>query len=343
MKTKLVFAGIVCSLAALLLAGFASAAPAPQADGPNLLVNPGFESPYFKQCCHTEPIYLPGTPIDEVQVANGWSAWWLQPDLDPAHPGSCERMPASCVAWHRPEWRDANCGAACADRYRSGDNAQKYFTFWSLHDAGMYQQVSGIRPGTPLRFSIYMEAWSTNNGYGPSDPAQSMNMQVGIDPTGGLSAFSPNVIWSAPQDSFDAWGYYAIEAVAKASTVTVFTRSRPVYAIQHDDVYLDDASLVVIGGGGQQPASPSSPSAAGSPNSPAAAPTARPTAAGNIVQPEKLPTPAADGKIYYVIRSGDTLTHIAVRFGTTVAHLKLLNGWTGNVIIYTGQKMIIGP
>ena len=145
MKNRLLLATVVCILANLVVTGMASAQPG-RIDGPNLLVNPGFEAPYQKQCCHTEGNYYPDTPIDEVQVAHGWSGWWLDPDQDAAHPSNCERMPAPCFAWHRPEWRDAACGAACAGRVHSGDNAQKYFTFWSLHDAGMYQQVSGVRP-----------------------------------------------------------------------------------------------------------------------------------------------------------------------------------------------------
>jgi LysM repeat protein len=340
MKAKLTLIGLLCMVAALPLAGLASAsAPAQPAavDGPNLLVNPGFESPYSKQCCHTDPNYFPNTPIDEVQVAAGWLGWWLQPGLDAAHPESCERIVGPCKAWHRPEWREANCGAACAGRWRTGDNAQKYFTFWSLHDAGMYQQVSGIRPGALLRFNTFMQGWSTNANYGPSDYAQSMHLRVGIDPTGGTNPYSANVIWSPPGESFDAWGLFQVEAVARASTVTVFTRSTPVYPIQHVDVYVDDASLVVVGGGGAAIAP------AGRPANAPLAPTPRPTTAGNIVPGEVRPTASADGNIYYVIRPGDTLTHIAARFGTTVARLKQLNGWTGNVIIYSGRTMIIGP
>lgn len=336
MKSKLVLSVVVCSLVALGLSGLASAETM-QVDGPNLLLNPGFESPYVKQCCHTEQTYFPGTPIDEVQVANGWFGWWQPADLDPEHPGSCHDKPAPCIAWHRPEWREANCGAVCANRIRTGNNAQKYFTFWSVHDAGMYQQVSGIRPGALLRFSVYMQGWSTNAAYGLSDKAQSMNMRVGIDPTGGANGFSPNIIWSAPNDVYDTWGLYVIEAVARSSTVTVFTRSRPVYPVQHNDVYIDDASLVVVGGGA---ASPSAGAATG--GQAIVQPT--PIRPGNIVPSEPRPTPAADGKIYYIVRSGDTLTHIAARFGTTVARLKLLNGLTGySPRIVTGQRLIIGP
>jgi len=51
-------------------------------------------------------------------------------------------------AWHRPEYRSANCHfPICAPRIHSGEDAQHYFTFFSLHDAGIYQQVSGITPG----------------------------------------------------------------------------------------------------------------------------------------------------------------------------------------------------
>lgn len=334
MKTRLAFVGILCGIAALVLAGLATAAPQ-RADGPNLLKNPGFESPYSKQCCQTDlSQYFPDTPIDEVQVADGWFGWWLQPDLDPAHPASCFRIDSpACVAWHRPEWREASCGPVCADRIRSGNNAQKYFTFWSVHDAGMYQPVSGIAPGSRLRFSVYMQAWSTNTAYGPSDPAQNIGMRVGIDPTGGANAFSPNVIWSPVNDTYDAWGLYAVEAVARGRAVTVFTRSTPLYPLQHNDIYLDDASLVVVGGGAAPPVAPGASGAS----------TARPTATGSLVGPEPSPTPGADGKNYYIVRRGDTLTHIAARFGTSVARLKLLNGFKGNVIIYVGQKIIIGP
>lgn len=321
MKSRLLLVGMLCSLFALALSGLASAAPM-QVDGPNLLVNPGFERPYVKQCCHDEPQFYPGTPIDEVQVATGWSGWWLVPGLDPLHPGNCENLPWPCTAWHRPEWREANCGAPCANRIHTGDNAQKYFTFWSIHDAGMFQQVSGIRPGSRLRFSVYMQAWSTNAAYGPSDPAQSMNMRVGIDPTGGTNGFSPNIIWSAPNDVYDAWGLYQVEAIAQGTTVTVFTRSAPVYGVQHNDVYVDDGSLVVVGAGA------------------AVAAPVPPT--GNIVPGETLPT--SGGPVYYIVQPGNNLYRIALRFGTTVARLKQLNNLTGlNPIIHPGQRLIVGP
>src|SRR5260221_14283010 len=64
----------IAFMLSLVFSVVGSAAAAPTADGPNLLENPGFESPYVKQCCQTDlSLYYPNTPIGEVQVANGWS------------------------------------------------------------------------------------------------------------------------------------------------------------------------------------------------------------------------------------------------------------------------------
>lgn len=306
---------MLCLAVALSAAGSVYAAPvtAPAAaDGPNLLVNPGFESPYVKQCCHTEPGYFPNTPIDEVQVASGWFGWWLQPDEDPLHPGSCENRPGCQIAWHRPEWREANCGPVCANRVRSGSNAQKYFTFHSVHDAGMYQSVSGLAPGARVRFSIYMQAWSTHADYGTSSGQQTMGMRIGIDPFGGTNPFSANIQWTPVNDVYDTWGFYAIEAVAQNSTVTVFTRSAPHYGLQHNDIYLDDASLVVVG---------SSPA-----NNPAPAATA---------------APAQVTGFRYVVVSGDNYYRIARKFGVSVAAILQANPTATPNLLRVGQVIIV--
>jgi LysM repeat protein len=296
--------GLVLSLAACL-AFAGSAAAAPLADGPNLLQNPGFEAPYVKQCCQTDfAHFLPNTPIGEVQVAHDWLGWWLQPNLDPQHPSA-----GATIAWHRPEWREAACGPVCANRVRSGNDAQKYFTFFSVHDAGMYQQVSGLTPGTQLRFSIYMQAWATDNNYGPSNFVQHMGMRVGIDPFGGTDAFSPNVVWSTSFDTFDAWGLYTVQAAAQSNTVTVFTRSSPLYGSQHNDIYLDDASLVAVGAGGDNGAA--------------------------AVQPTSVPATT------YVVKAGDNYYRIAQRFGVSVSSLYQVNHITNTHILFIGTVLTI--
>ncbi len=313
MKTAIRHGLLVSVVILIIFSSVGGAAAAPAADGPNLLQNPGFEAPYAKQCCHTEPGFPANQPIDEVQVAWGWRAWWLQPG-DPQHPSS-----GANPAWHRPEYREANCGAPCANRIRSGSDAQKYFTFWSVHDAGMYQQVSGVTPGALLRFSVYMQAWSVNANAGLSDYRQIMNMRVGIDPFGGTDAFSPNIVWSTPFDTYDTWGLYSIEATASNGTVTVFTRSNPLYGNQHNDIYVDDASLVVVG--------------AGQPNNP---PAPQPT-----VAPPPTQAPAPVPGFTYVVQPGDNYFSIAQRFGVSESALLQANNVTNPRVLFVGTVLII--
>jgi LysM repeat protein len=193
---------------------------------------------------------------------------------------------------------------------RSGSDAQKYFTFFSVHDAGMYQQVPGLTPGTQLRFSIYMQAWATDNDYGPSNFVQHMGMRVGIDPFGGTNAFSPNVIWGSAFDTFDTWGLYTVEAAAQSNTVTVFTRSTPLYGSQHNDIYLDDASLVAVGAGGED--------------------------GGSVA-----PTPAPAAATSYVVVRGDNYYRIAQKFGVSVAALYQVNHITNTSILFIGTVLTI--
>jgi LysM repeat protein len=316
-------------LAALLLAGTLGVAPvkaAPAADGPNLLANPGFEAPYVKQCCHTEPQYYPNTPIDEVQVANGWRGWWLEPRY-PDFPPVC----TGCTSWHRPEWRAS--GAPFTNRYRNGSNAQKYFTFYSVHKAGMYQQVSGITNGQKLRFSIYMHAWSGNGGSLISTVQDNdMGMKVGIDPYGGTDPFSSRIIWSNAFNTYDNWALYSVEATAQGSTVTVFTHSQARWGLEHNDIYIDDASLVVTDGSSSAP-QPTATTAPGATNAPAA--TAAPT-----LPPAPTATPVPQ-YTSYTIQRGDSLYVIARRFGTTAAVIQQLNGIVNISRIFAGQVIRI--
>jgi hypothetical protein len=160
-----------------------------------------------------------------------------------------------------------------------------------MHQAGLWQQVNGITPGARLRFSIYMQAWmcyefvkACNNGR-VSDQPSKMHLKVGIDPTGGDKPWGPDVVWSGEGDAWDQWVLFQVEAVARSSTVTGFTHSRADWdwARDNNDVYLDDASLVVIG---QAPAAqPTSP------------PKPQPTQAAQITQAQATRPPQPSSTI----------------------------------------------
>jgi LysM repeat protein len=302
------------------LVGLVLASPALQinAQEGNLLVNPGFESPYPQQ-------------VEAIAVAYGWTAWWVEPDSSTSFPSYCDYSvaPPSCQPYHRPEYGMA---FPYGERIRTGGNAQKYFSFFSTHLAGVYQQVTGVTPGQAYRFTVYVMTWSTNQDKGFTSAVQpSMGVQIGIDPNGGTDPFNANIVWSQSQNAFDVWNLIGVEAPARSSTITVFTRSWPQLALQHNDVYLDDAGLVAIGAA--DPSFPTSPPLA---TGGAALPGL------TIVPPTALfitSTPIPSGEVWYTVQPGDTLVRIAFYHQTTVDELKRLNSLTSNTI-YSNQKLL---
>ena len=316
------------------------------AQGRNLLKNPGFEGDFKIQCSFPggkpwQPVEcdgpVPSMPWQTVQIADGWVGWWQPPSTDRSardfyqqFPNYCGRnAPDGCVAWHQPEFRDTRSAPQDPPRIRTGENSQKYFTFWSVHQGGLYQVVEGLRPGTPLRFSIYMMAWSATkqNGVEPN-PHQSfgqtgMHMKIGLDPTGGTDPWSPDIVWSAEQESYDVFGRYDVQAVARSNKVTVFTHTQPDNPMQHNDVYLDDAELTLVGGIG-----PSDPL------------TINPPPALQAVG--AVTTTAADGRqVTHVIRPGDTLFALALQYGVPVDQIMALNGLTAESQVQIGRELII--
>lgn len=297
-----------------------------QTAGPNLLVDGGFEA--------SPPWPLQGGAGD-VYIAPGWQAYYLEsPPTYVQVPSNCSdtpKMPA-CY-WMRPRFSYVD-SAAFANRVHGGVRAQKYYSEGRMHEAGLMQRATGIRPGTPLRFSIFMQAWQcfdTNkcgaNGI-RSDQPGNMHLRVGIDPTGGMDPFSSSVVWSGEQGAFDRWVEFSVQAAAKSDAVTVFTHSRAEwdFARQNNEVYLDDASLVIVSGPGAAAPTAVSQPAETTPvaGAPAATLTARP-----------------DGSVVHIVKPGDTLYDIALQYNVRVDDLYRLNNLTPASILSIGQEIVV--
>lgn len=244
----------------------------------NLLRNPGFEGDYFAW-----------NGIPEVQVAHEWTPWWVE---------DVNRDPR----WHRPEWKRA-AASQFAYRVKSGGAAQQWFTFHASHFAGMYQQVSNVTPGQTYRFSVWVQVWSSlednaRTSVGPANP----HLQIGIEPNGvavpGWAWPPGGVIWSheAPMNqAIDGWALMSVEAVAQSETITVYLRTNPEFANKHNDIYIDDASLIAVSA---QPASPPAPTdtpvpAVQPPSGPTAVPataTLVPATSTTTAEPTATPT-----------------------------------------------------
>ena len=336
MWRRVLFVGLVFTLALSLSGMGKRVAPAQAQAGGNLLVNGDFEMGAGEAWPFQDG-------IPEVQIAPGWRAFYV--DQRPAYakiPDYCAPDDTHC-AWGRPEFRGTSA-AEFAYRIHGGFLSQKYFSWNRQHEAGLYQTVGNITPGTVLRFQIYMQTWSCLPGEQWNDcptahlsnqPAP-MHTKVGIDPTGGTNPWSPTVVWSPEKDAFDVYTLFTVEATAQASSVTVFTYSRADWPEPWpriaNDVYIDDGSLVAIGQGQVQPTT-APPPTPGLPQPTSAIPAA----------PAATSTPRPDGAVIHVVKPGDTLLGIAIQYGIELEELQRLNAGTlgPNNLIIVGQELVI--
>jgi len=246
------------------------------AQGPSLIQNPGFERPY---------VALPQK--ENCAVAAPWVAWYRE--------GTREEV--SQGYRFAPEYKAAFRADFPGNRVRNGELSQQWFHSYGNFEAGVLQQVSRIPVGAKLRFEIWGMSWSCDNeskgncgGATSGDPSP-MHFKVGIDPTGGGDPFSPAVVWGEENNAYDQWTLLSVEAVAKNSTVTAYVYSYPTYRSQDNNIYLDDASLVIVA----QPPAPTrkptdKPTATPMPtNTPV--PTAVPTTVAPTTAPPTLAPP----------------------------------------------------
>jgi len=186
----------------------------------------------------------------------GWNLWYVWEQAAP------EWDPGNLTGHAQPESRYAEH----QERIHTGKSGGLMFTFYRIHQGGYYQQIPA-QNGDKVTFTVFDHAWSSNaddphfsNGAG-TDPYYSLYKdvpedswllnywtQVGIDPTGGTSPFSSNVVWGEKAASYNA--YHKLPeatAVATGDTITVFTRHEFRWPLKHCDSYIDSAQVSIEG------------------------------------------------------------------------------------------------
>ena len=234
--------------------------------GTNLLRNGDFEAAGGHT--HDCVIYYTNGTVEETQRGEinspqHWTTWFR-------HGLPVEHDPGNSVGWAQPEVRDAL--AHNPDRMRSGEKGLLLFTFFKIHDGGLFQRVA-VAPGTHLHLSAYAHAWSNHQdphlpdvfphpddphwsegvGYGDAfilegdtddDAERNFTFWIGIDPTGGTDPFAETVIWGQGAHIYNGFHELPpVEATAQGNTVTVFLRSRTLWPFKHNDAYWDDIVL----------------------------------------------------------------------------------------------------
>lgn len=96
----------------------------------------------------------------------------------------------------------------------AGLNATRWGTADSPHDAGLYQTIAITDTTAPVTFRVQVKAISG-----------STQAIIGIDPTGGTDAQSPDIIWSTAVSTPTDWTQLTVSTLATGPTATIFLRS----------------------------------------------------------------------------------------------------------------------
>lgn len=206
----------------------------------NLLKNGGFEGEAWHRT-HT------GVEIGEVSAPKHWIAFWKDGEPNERSGDVDCRRPECKVISKQPPFLDP-------PRIHGGNQAFQCFTFFGVHDAGIYQRVEGLTPGARVRATAWTHAWSSDGDdahQSDLDGGAQWNFEqfVGVDPNGGTDPWSDSVVWSEPRNVYDEYEQLPpVEAeVGDAGAVTVFLRSTVQYPFKHCDAHWDDAVLKIVG------------------------------------------------------------------------------------------------
>lgn len=183
------------------------------------LRNGGFEGDYTER----------GAP--EVKIAPGWEPFWLE---GMPHDGQGPAV--------RPEFKPVTKDID-AHRIVEGDTAQAWFIRWNTMDAGVYQRVTEIEPGSELTFSASVQVWCSEKNDPRADDGE-LYMRLGIDPTGGQDPWADRVQWSGWTRGTKEHQRIKVTATTKGDTATVFVRAWNKWKLSHNDAYVDAAELV---------------------------------------------------------------------------------------------------
>lgn len=153
--------------------------------------------------------------------------------------------------WYRsagetdPEWKYKK---PVFSAHRLDDRmVQQISTPFGTHVAGLWQQVPSAA-GNQYTLTVEGQAWSSEDTTPASQlEASDVNLQVGIDPTGGTDPDSPLIIWSDTFQPLSLWETLTVTAVAEASLLTIFLKSAPNLPKRQQTIFWRNAFLRPIG------------------------------------------------------------------------------------------------
>ncbi|MEJ2747397.1 MAG: hypothetical protein P8183_05755, partial [Anaerolineae bacterium] len=102
--------------------------------------------------------------------------------------------------------------------------------------------------GNQYTLTVEGQAWSSEDAAPASRlEASDVNLQIGIDPTGGTDPDSPLILWSDVFQPLSLWETLTVTAVAEANLLTIFLKSAPNLPKRQQTIFWRNAFLRPIG------------------------------------------------------------------------------------------------
>ncbi|MCL4867979.1 MAG: hypothetical protein KJ063_03335 [Anaerolineae bacterium] len=182
----------------------------------NLLHNGDFTGPFN-----------PYRKDERMITGEGWAPWW-----------TVQRA-------NDPQWKNQTPifrAAALPDL-----TAQEVSSPWATHVAGLYQQLPAA-PGDNYKLIVEAMAWSSEDET-PGNLVEpgNVDLQIGLDPTGGLDPNSPLIIWSKKANPLGKWETLELTVEAETSILTVFLKSAPERPKRQQSIFWREASVTPVG------------------------------------------------------------------------------------------------
>ena len=261
----------------------------------NLLQNPGFESDYSGRMGR-----------GDFNFAAGWDGWFT----DAPHTEAWMNVPPTGYP-HSGPFR------------RSGTNAQSIAKGGGTFTAAALQRVQNIPAGAVVRGSAWI--------YIENNEGTNAQVRIGVGSNVGTNV-NGAVTWSAWEKRLNGLQQISVDHVATGGEVTIFIYATQTWPNDPNAVYIDDASLTIVGEG-QAPASGGS---SGGNNTVVVTPPQSDGVA--FVVPQNSD---GDGTVTHIVRAGDTVASISVAYGIQTSEILALNGLSSSSFLQVGQKLIL--
>lgn len=184
----------------------------------NILINGDMAEPFTE------------IPSDEGLVCpNGWGPWWMP------------RPEKSTV----PEWQYVK--PVFNHQFLDGRLVPSVSSPYATFVGGYYQQIPAVA-GERYEIEVDVQGWSSEaEKSGEIRDGSDLNVQVGVDPTGGLDGQSPVIEWSRLQQPLGRWETVRLLFTAQGSIITLFLKAAPHLPKRQQAIFWRNAVLRPVG------------------------------------------------------------------------------------------------